>query len=677
MASVRKVKVLIFFLAVSVLLLYYMKKMVRTSSKTSVMDFTNFNNVTGARTMIVPNLIHFIHFDLKELKFVTFICILSAFYNHRPSKIYIHSNVNVISGRYLPLLMDVMGDRLVINHWLDKPTHVFGQKLSSVYHSADVARIKILIKFGGIFLDEDVFVIKNLNSFRHFEFVVGWPQGQNMGNQVLVAHKDARFLRYYLDSYKEYRPSMWYYNAGESPTQNILEKQPGLVHRELKAFGVENLAEELYKQNWAGWINRHTVHLLERHRKYLAGGGKEEFDENNIDQCDCTFRTLVNQILDFLEEDGVTLRTKKVKSKDDRTGDSDEYEEYWNNDLLDNFLHTESNSLLKRYLSPHLAEELQKIQTPTYKTRLKDLIRSGILHPDSSLGIYASEPAAYSTFDELFDPIIKDYHKVEGEIAHPNTNWGKLSDTSINDFNKDGDSVISTRIRVARSIKGFPFNSKMTKQDYLRLEATVRKALNDIGGTLAGQYISLDEMSPEVHEKLVSEHLMFGECDKYLKDAGACRHWPSGRGVFLSEDRNLVIWVNEEDHLRIISLQKGGDLRRVYSRLVEAVRYLEKYIHFERSEKLGYLTFCPSNLGTTLRASVHMRLPKLAKKGGLSVIAKKWNIQVRGTGGEHTAVTDGIVDLSNTRRLGITEIAAVQEMYTGVAQIINMENQLE
>ena len=92
------------------------------------------------------------------------------------------------------------------------------------------------------------------------------------------------------------------------------------------------------------------------------------------------------------------------------------------------------------------------------------------------------------------------------------------------------------------------------------------------GGSMEGQYISLKEMSPEDHEKLVSEHLMFGECDKYLKDAKACQHWPEGRGVFLSTDRTLIIWVNEEDHLRIISLQQGGDLGKVYGRLVGLIR---------------------------------------------------------------------------------------------------------
>ena len=77
----------------------------------------------------------------------------------------------------------MIGSRLKIVH-KSKPSHVFGQKLSSVQHSADVARLKILIQYGGIVLDEDVFVVKSLNKFRHFEAALGWPEDQNIGSQV-------------------------------------------------------------------------------------------------------------------------------------------------------------------------------------------------------------------------------------------------------------------------------------------------------------------------------------------------------------------------------------------------------------------------------------------------------------------------------------------------------------
>merc|ERR1719330_208048 len=116
-------------------------------------------------------------------------------------------------------------------------------------------------------------------------------------------------------------------------------------------------------------------------------------------------------------------------------------------------------------------------------------------------------------------------------------------------------------------------------------------------------------MSPEEHQKLVADHLMFGTCDRYLIDAGACQHWPTGRGVYLNKDRTFVVWVGEEDHLRIISIQTGSDLASVFRRLGHAVSVLETKLTFARSPSLGFLTYCPSNLGTTLRASVHISLP--------------------------------------------------------------------
>lgn len=90
-----------------------------------------------------------------------------------------------------------------------------------------------------------------------------------------------------------------------------------------------------------------------------------------------------------------------------------------------------------------------------------------------------------------------------------------------------------------------------------------------------------------------------------------------------------MVWCNEEDHLRIISMQKGGDLKAVYARLVNAVNEIEKKIPFSHHDRFGFLTFCPTNLGTTIRASVHIQLPKLAAdREKLEETAAKYNLQV-------------------------------------------------
>jgi creatine kinase len=109
----------------------------------------------------------------------------------------------------------------------------------------------------------------------------------------------------------------------------------------------------------------------------------------------------------------------------------------------------------------------------------------------------------------------------------------------------------------------------------------------------------------------------------------------------------------------------------------KAVKTIESKIPFSRDDRLGFLTFCPTNLGTTIRASVHIALPKLAAdKKKLEEVAAKYNLQVRGTRGEHTESEGGVYDISNKRRMGLTEYQAVREMQDGILEMIKIERSL-
>ena len=650
----RRTKQNLVILLILILLVVYIVKIQKVYQTTKPISFIGFNNVTGDKNLIVPNIIHYVHFDQKILPFVPFICICSAFYNHKPARIYIHTNVG-LHGKYFELLRRVLGEKLVLRS-LERPSHVFGQRLSSVEHSADVARIKILMKYGGISLDQDVFVVQNLNRFRHFEIAIGWPEDQHIGSQVIFAHKDARFLPLYLDQYQNYRANSWYYNAGEAPTNNILLSQPHLVHRVKLEFGVENLSEKLYMQHWEGWEGRHAIHLLWRHQDYLTN--TSQLSEHNYQDCQCTVSTMIQKVLTDLEEDGLKMTDVNLLEDD-----------------IVAFLKSSSESLLHKFLSRELYISMKNKMTSVYKTRLRDVIRSGLVHPDSNIGVYAPDVESYKVFEKLFKPIIRSYHKIQGRLLHPPSEWkDKLK--RIGSFDDTSNKVISTRIRIARSLKGFPLNSKMTSSDYMRLENTVRPVLESLTGDLAGEYHSLSELAESEQEELLAQHLLFAECDSYLTDAGACQHWPTGRGIFVSSRKSFVVWVGEEDHLRIIAIQKGGDLSSVFQRLAEGVETLSRGLEFVRDESLGYVTFCPSNLGTTLRASVHLTLPSLASQARLESLAAEANLQVRGTGGEHTESVGGIVDLSNVKRLGATELDIVAEMYEAVTSIIRKEESL-
>jgi arginine kinase len=104
------------------------------------------------------------------------------------------------------------------------------------------------------------------------------------------------------------------------------------------------------------------------------------------------------------------------------------------------------------------------------------------------------------------------------------------------------------------------------------------------------------------------------EGDRFLEACNLNRDWPEGRGIFHNDAKTFLVWVNEEDQLRIISMEPGADILAVFDRLSRACAIIEKVCKFSHDGHLGYITSCPTNLGTALRASVHIRLPKLSKQ---------------------------------------------------------------
>jgi creatine kinase len=214
----------------------------------------------------------------------------------------------------------------------------------------------------------------------------------------------------------------------------------------------------------------------------------------------------------------------------------------------------------------------------------------------------------------------------------------------------------------------------LNEAQYKEMEEGVSKILSGMEGELKGKYHPLTGMDKATQTQLIADRFLFKEGDRFLQAANACRYWPAGRGIYHNDNKTFLVWCNEEDHLRIISMQKGADLKAVFTRLVTAANTIGAKMPFSRDDRLGYLTFCPSNLGTTIRASVHIALPKLAKdKAKLDEIAGRYNLQVRGTAGEHTESEGGVYDISNKRRLGLTEYEAVKEMQDGILEMIKLE----
>jgi creatine kinase/arginine kinase len=184
-------------------------------------------------------------------------------------------------------------------------------------------------------------------------------------------------------------------------------------------------------------------------------------------------------------------------------------------------------------------------------------------------------------------------------------------------------------------------------------------------------------MTDSEKKQLIADHFLFKGGDKYLESCGLEREWPKNRGIFHNDAKTFLVWVNEEDQLRIISMQKGSNILEVFTRLSVASKTIEEKAKFANDDHFGYVATCPTNMGTGLRASVHIHLPKLMKsKTLMQSIADKYHVQIRGIHGEHTETDDGIFDISNLRRLGRNEVDLVQDMYDGVKALIKEEKKL-
>ncbi|EFO82749.1 hypothetical protein GCK72_024733 [Caenorhabditis remanei] len=334
----------------------------------------------------------------------------------------------------------------------------------------------------------------------------------------------------------------------------------------------------------------------------------------------------------------------------------------------------ECHSLLKKYLTKEVVDQLKDKKTKLGATLL-DVIQSGVANLDSGVGVYAPDAEAYTLFKPLFDPLIQDYHNGFAPNAkQPCTDLGEGKTAGLVDLDPEGKYINSTRIRCGRSLQGYPFNPCLTEANYLEMESKVKGIFDNITDPeLAGKYFPLDGMTKEVQDQLIKDHFLFKEGDRFLQAANACRYWPKGRGIFHNNQKTFLIWCNEEDHLRIISMQEGGNVGQVLERLIKGVKTIEKQAPFSRDDRLGWLTFCPSNLGTTVRASVHIRLPKISAKPDFKSICDGLKLQIRGIHGEHSESEGGVYDISNKARLGLTEFEAVKQMYDGIAHLISLE----
>jgi len=339
------------------------------------------------------------------------------------------------------------------------------------------------------------------------------------------------------------------------------------------------------------------------------------------------------------------------------------------------------HSLVAKHVTEERWNKLCDHKTKTCDFTLAKAIACAVEFDDQHVGIYAGCGDSYVDFADVFEPIIMEYHGVSGDFKHVSD----MDSSKIVGNIDENAPVKSTRIRVGRNIAGFGLSPGITKQQRLDIESAAKAAFSKLEGSLSGTYHALLGMDETTRQKMVDDHFLFVSGDKNLKTSGMERDWPEGRGIFFNDEKNLLVWVNEEDQFRIISMQQGGDVLGVFQRLAKGIDSMGATIKGETgsdfmfNEKFGYVHSCPSNLGTGMRASVHIDLPGWTKEGlpALKKRCEELALQPRGTRGESGGQTGVTYDISNKHRLGYTEVQLVQTMIDGVNTIYKEDVELQ
>lgn len=225
----------------------------------------------------------------------------------------------------------------------------------------------------------------------------------------------------------------------------------------------------------------------------------------------------------------------------------------------------------------------------------------------------------------------------------------------------EGSIVISSRVRFARNLKEYKFPVAMTKKE---AEEVIELSQNLLDKKT--NLIKLSLLDDLTLNSLVERHLVSKE---FLLDKAK-------KALLLNEDCSLSIMINEEDHLRIQGFASGNDVKKAYDIAKEAESKIGEKLEYAESDKFGYLTACPTNVGSGLRVSVMLHLPALTKLGYISKLLQDvatFGITIRGMYGENTAARGDVYQVSNQKTMGYTDEEIIENVEKIVASIVKQE----
>ncbi len=240
----------------------------------------------------------------------------------------------------------------------------------------------------------------------------------------------------------------------------------------------------------------------------------------------------------------------------------------------------------------------------------------------------------------------------------------------------EADVAVSCRVRLARNVEGFPFVTRLDEARALQLCERLQGELVDLRIDGETRFVALTAAPPLLRLMLRERHL----ASRDLTPSEDGTHALPGRAVAFGASETTAVMINEEDHLRVQALAPGFQLELAWQRAHEFDRQIEQRVALAASQELGYLTACPTNVGTGLRASVMLHLPALAMVRGeiekVFAAAQRTGLAVRGLYGEGSRAVGDFYQISNQITLGRTETQLVADLKALAARIIEFERQL-
>jgi protein-arginine kinase len=295
-----------------------------------------------------------------------------------------------------------------------------------------------------------------------------------------------------------------------------------------------------------------------------------------------------------------------------------------------------------------------------------DLTRSRRRTRDPHAAPWAGDAASYRVFAETLEPFIARHH---GASEQPRADRWTHTRPRIDEHLAEDPALLSTWVSVRRNLRGVPFSPLIDRRTRLEVEARIASALAEQRARFPGRYQSIESLDDDRRRALIEDNLGFNPEDRRLIAAGIHRDWPSGRGLWRGSEGRRALRVNAEDHLEVLTWEHGARLSTCFCAARELAAALEGSLGFHYDDRLGYLTACPTNVGTGLRVSVVARLPRLSSE------LERLDAHTRALGLERRGSTE-LVELSNRSRLGRSELALVEDFAEAITELLAIERSL-